>query len=90
MYPTYPWLRAGELDYMIGLARRTSPVQTDRDQATPEIALLHFRHFLKVAPDSPWRRRAEEHVKELASIAFPTSLVAHAAEHRVRSRPRRW
>ncbi|MEO8843854.1 MAG: tetratricopeptide repeat protein [Kofleriaceae bacterium] len=75
MYPPYPWLRAGELDYMIGLARRTPPVQTDRDQATPEIALLHFRHFLKVAPDSPWRRRAEEHVKELASIAFPTNLV---------------
>jgi len=75
MYPAYPWLRGGELDYMIGLARRTPPVQTDRDQATPEIALLHFRHFLKVAPDSPWRRRAEEHVKELASIGFPTSLV---------------
>ena len=73
MYPTYPWLRAGELDYMIGIARRTTP-DLQRDQATPEIALLHFRHFLKVAPDSPWRRRAEEHVRELASISFPTTI----------------
>jgi tetratricopeptide (TPR) repeat protein len=74
MYPAYPWLKPGELDYMIGLARRTPPAQTDRDQATPEIALAHFRHFLQVAPDSPWRRRAEEHVRELSSISFPSTI----------------
>lgn len=74
MYPAYPWLGAGEQDYLIGLARMTPP-SLDRDQATPEIALIHFRHFLKLAPASPWRRRAEEHVKELAATAFPQQLV---------------
>ncbi|HEY0255522.1 MAG TPA: hypothetical protein VGC41_28530, partial [Kofleriaceae bacterium] len=43
-----------------------------------EIALLHFRHFEKVAPESPWRRRADEHVKELAATAFPQQLVRTA------------
>ncbi|MFT3693174.1 MAG: tetratricopeptide repeat protein [Kofleriaceae bacterium] len=77
MYPAYPWLGNGEQDYLIGLARMTPP-SLDRDQATPEIALMHFRHFLKVAPDSPWRRRADEHVKELAATAFPQQLVRTA------------
>ncbi|MEO6774175.1 MAG: hypothetical protein ABI467_14345 [Kofleriaceae bacterium] len=70
--PTYPWLRPGELEYMMGIARRTSANQ-DRD-ATPEIALLYFRRFLRIAGSSPWRRRAEEHVKELAALPFPLSL----------------
>lgn len=70
--PAYPWLRPGELEYMMGIARRTSANQ-DRD-ATPEIALLYFRRFLRIAGDSPWKRRAEEHVKELASLPFPLSL----------------
>lgn len=70
--PAYPWLRPGELEYMMGIARRTSANQ-DRD-ATPEIALLYFRRFLRIAGDSPWRRRAEEHVKELAALPFPLSL----------------
>lgn len=70
--PAYPWLRAGELEYMMGIARRTSANQ-DRD-ATPEIALLYFRRFLRIAGDSPWKRRAEEHVKELAALPFPLTL----------------
>ena len=69
---SYPWLRPGELDYMMGIARRTSANQ-DRD-ATPEIALLYFRRFLRIAGDSPWKRRAEEHVKELAALPFPLAL----------------
>jgi tetratricopeptide (TPR) repeat protein len=70
--PAYPWLHPGELEYMMGIARRTSANQ-DRD-ATPEIALLYFRRFLRIAGDSPWKRRAEEHVKELAALPFPLAL----------------
>ncbi|HEY2735808.1 MAG TPA: tetratricopeptide repeat protein, partial [Polyangiales bacterium] len=70
--PAYPWLRPGELEYMMGIARRTSANQ-DRD-ATPEIALLYFRRFLRIAGDSPWKRRAEEHVKELSALPYPLSL----------------
>ncbi len=71
--PTYPWLRAGEDQYMLGLAYGTTPT-LDREQARPELALLYFRHFLKTAPTSPWRRRAEEHVKAFAAMAFPRTL----------------
>jgi tetratricopeptide (TPR) repeat protein len=71
--PTYPWLRAGEAEYMLGLAYATTPT-LDREQARPEVALLYFRAFLKRAPKSPWRRRAEEHVKALAAMPFPQTL----------------
>jgi len=71
--PTYPWLRAGEDQYMLGLAYGTTPT-LDREQARPELALLYFRHFLKTAPTSPWRRRAEEHVKAFGAMAFPQTL----------------
>ncbi len=71
--PTYPWLRAGEDQYLLGLAYGTTPM-LDREQARPELALLYFRHFLKSAPTSPWRRRAEEHVKAFAAMALPQTL----------------
>ena len=71
--PTYPWLRAGEDQYMLGLAYGTTPT-LDREQARPELALLYFRHFLKSAPTSTWRRRAEEHGKAFAAMAFPQTL----------------
>lgn len=69
-YPAYPWLRTGEADYMFGLAKQTS----NGELATPEVALVYFKRFLRTASDSPWRRRAEEHVKELSAIAFPVAL----------------
>lgn len=72
-YPKYPWLRTGETDYMFGLAKQTSP-EKDGDLATPEVALVYFKRFLRTAPDSPWRRRAEEHVKELSALPFPLAL----------------
>jgi tetratricopeptide (TPR) repeat protein len=71
--PTYPWLRAGEDQYMLGIAYATMPM-LDREQARPELALLYFRHFLATAATSPWRRRASEHVKALAAMAFPQTL----------------
>ncbi len=71
--PSYPWLRAGEDQYMLGLAYATMPM-LDREQARPELALLYFRHFLATASTSPWRRRAAEHVKALAAMALPQTL----------------
>jgi tetratricopeptide (TPR) repeat protein len=71
--PTYPWLRTGEEQYLLALAYRTPPI-LDRDQARPELALMYFRAFLRVAPDSPWRRRGEEHVRELQAQPFPKSV----------------
>jgi tetratricopeptide (TPR) repeat protein len=70
--PAYPWLRAGEREYMMGIAWRTPPSQGA--SGVPEVALAYFRHFLKIAPDSPWRRRAEEHVRELAGLDLPQTL----------------
>jgi tetratricopeptide (TPR) repeat protein len=62
--PTYPLLGTGEREYMLGLAHRYV-------QQRPEYALLYFRRFLELAADSPWRRRAEEHVKELSALELP-------------------
>ena len=62
--PNFPLLGAGEADYLNGLAYRYAVPK-------PEYALIYFRHFLKAAPQSPWKRRAEEHVKELAAMTFP-------------------
>jgi tetratricopeptide (TPR) repeat protein len=65
--PTYPLLGPGEREYMLGLAHRYG-------QQRPEYALLYFRRFVALAPDSPWRRRAEEHVKELSATELPQTL----------------
>ena len=65
--PALPLLGPGEHEYMMGLAYRYALPR-------PEYALLYFRRFLAVAPDSPWRRRAEEHVRELSAIDLPQSL----------------
>ncbi len=70
--PQYPLLGAGETDYMMGLAHRYEP--------TPrlEYALVHFRRFLRVAPDSPWKRRAAEHVRELTALDLPLAIERRA------------
>jgi hypothetical protein len=44
----------------------------------PEFALVYFRQFLKLAPDSPWRRRAEDHVRELSALELPLTVERHA------------
>lgn len=66
--PQYVLLGAGEADYMLGLAHRYEP--------TPRLerALVYFRRFERVQPDSPWKRRAEEHVRELSALDLPTAV----------------
>jgi tetratricopeptide (TPR) repeat protein len=67
--PTLPFIGAGEGEYLFGLA-----YTVDIDQLhprRPESALVYFKQFLKLAPQSPWRRRAEEHVRDLKSIPLP-------------------
>lgn len=60
-----PLLGAGEPDYLQGLAYIAA------DQPKPDYALIYFRYFLKVAKDSPWRRRAEEHLRDLKVSELP-------------------
>jgi tetratricopeptide (TPR) repeat protein len=62
--PTLPLLGAGDQQYLLGVAYRYATPK-------PEYALLYFRQFIKLAPDSPWRRRAEEHVRDLSAMKLP-------------------
>jgi tetratricopeptide (TPR) repeat protein len=62
--PTLPHLGLADQQYLLGVAYRYATPK-------PEYALLYFRQFGKLAPDSPWRRRADEHVRELSNIKFP-------------------
>lgn len=63
-HPTLPLLGTAEADYLTGLAYRYA-------MPTPEYALVYFRRFVKHAGDSPWKRRAEEHVRDLSTIKWP-------------------
>ncbi|TMQ05443.1 MAG: tetratricopeptide repeat protein, partial [Deltaproteobacteria bacterium] len=63
--PTLPPLGPGELDYMLALAYTTEP-------ARPEYTLAYFRRFLKAAPESPWRKRAEDHLRDLKTSELPS------------------
>lgn len=65
--PVIPPLGAGELDYMLGLAYSADPPR-------PEYVLAYFRRFLKAAPDSPWRKRAEDHLRDLRTGEFPETI----------------
>lgn len=63
-----PLLGAGETEYLLGLAWLTY------EPPRPEHALVYFRRFVRIAPDSPWRRRAEDHVRELEAAPLPESI----------------
>jgi tetratricopeptide (TPR) repeat protein len=63
--PVLPLLGIAEGDYLNGLAYRYAI-------PSPEYALLYFRRYVKLAPDSPWKRRADEHVRELSALRFPS------------------
>jgi tetratricopeptide (TPR) repeat protein len=63
-HPNLPLISTSEADYMSGLAHRYAAQK-------PEYALVYFRRFAKVATESPWKRRADEHVRELSAIKFP-------------------
>ncbi len=62
--PLLPHLGVGDQQYLLGVAFRYATPK-------PEYALIYFRQFVKLAPDSPWRRRAEEHIRELSNTKFP-------------------
>jgi tetratricopeptide (TPR) repeat protein len=66
--PQLPFLGAGEANYLLGLAHAS------QESPRAEYALIYFRMYVKLAPESPWRKRAEEHLKELRSTAFPESV----------------
>jgi hypothetical protein len=64
--PGLPPLGLGESEYLLGLARLLA------EPANPELALVYLRRFVTIAPKSPWRRRAEEHLAELARAPLPS------------------
>lgn len=66
--PPVPFLGTGEQDYLRGLAYAAM------DPPRPEYVVVFFRHFVKSAPQSPWRKRAEEHLKELRALALPDQV----------------
>jgi tetratricopeptide (TPR) repeat protein len=65
--PAMPALGNGDYDYMLGLAFAVEP-------ARPEFSLAYFRRYAQSAPDSPWRKRAEEHLREIKPQAFPETV----------------
>lgn len=65
--PVVPPISPGELDYMLGLAYSV-------DKPRPEYVLAYFRRFAKAAPESPWRKRAEDHIREARMTAFPDAI----------------
>src|SRR5205823_2392090 len=73
--PQVPFIGPGEVDYLYGLTYAVAVPGTQQGLAQPEWALVYFRAFLELAPHSPWKRRAEEHVRELAALDEPQYLV---------------
>jgi hypothetical protein len=67
-----PLIGAGEREYLLGLAYEYSRGEADPPEA--ERALLNFRRFLKLAPESPWRKRAEEHLRDLKTTVLPEAV----------------
>jgi tetratricopeptide (TPR) repeat protein len=65
--PVLPPLGAGEIEYMLGLAYSTEPPR-------PEYALAYFRRFVSVAPESPWRKRAEDHIRDIKAGELPETI----------------
>ncbi len=66
--PPLPLIGAGEADYLRGLAWSAQEVPR------AEYAQIYFRAFVQAAPDSPWRKRAEEHLRELRSTVLPEAV----------------
>ena len=62
--PRQPWIGQGEPEYMRGVAYLYA-------MPRPEYALLYFRRYVKIAGDSPWKKRAEEHIKEIEAMKLP-------------------
>ena len=69
-----PLLGAGEREFLFGVACQYAEPTPASPGAGVESALLYFRRFLVLAPGSPWRRRVEEHVRELSAIPLPETV----------------
>jgi tetratricopeptide (TPR) repeat protein len=67
LHPTIPPISPGEIDYMLALAYTADP-------SRPEYTLAYFRRFAKVAPDSPWRKRADEHIRDVKTAELPETV----------------
>jgi tetratricopeptide (TPR) repeat protein len=67
--PTLPPVAPGDLEYMLGLA------YSSNELSRPEYALAYFRKFVRVAPESQWRRRADDHIRELRTSELPDTIV---------------
>jgi tetratricopeptide (TPR) repeat protein len=63
--PRMPYLGPGDTEYLNGIAYLYA-------KPTPEYALLYFKRYLTTAGDSPWKKRAEEHVRDLTAMKFPS------------------
>ncbi len=63
--PAMPLLGPGESEYLQGVASAYF------NPPRPEYGLIYFEKFLELAPDSPWRRRAREHLRELKTATLP-------------------
>lgn len=66
--PLVPPLGPGEIDYMLGLAYSAT------DPPRPEYVLAYFRRFVAKAPDSPWRKRAEDHIRDIKTGELPDTI----------------
>jgi tetratricopeptide (TPR) repeat protein len=66
--PQLAFIGAGEAYYLLALAWGS------QESPRAEYALAYFRLYLKEAPDSPWRKRAEEHLRDLAGTKFPETI----------------
>ena len=69
--PTLPPVAPGDLEYMLAVVYSST--------ARPEYALSYFRRFVKIAPDSPWRKRADDHIRELRTSDLPETVAAGAS-----------
>lgn len=69
--PAVPPINTGEVDYMLGLAYSVDPPR-------PEFSLALFRRFVRAAPDSPWRKRADEHIRDLKTSELPETVARPA------------
>jgi len=82
--PSTPLLAVGDTEYLLGLAYSTPPTLVPQANvgfglpashgARPEYALVYFRRYLALVPEGPWRRRAEEHVREISALELPSEV----------------
>ena len=66
--PQLAFIGAGEAHYLLALA------WASQEAPRAEYALAYFRLYVKEAPDSPWRKRAEEHLRDLTATKFPETI----------------